>query len=263
MPVKPPSTRVRRVLCLTAPLLLYAATVRILVDVPWAFVQSWPAWPPVDGFTLAWVSLVFGMLGASAVAWSGARTRRKLSGSCPRCAYDLTGLPSTICPECGTDFVRRRGQLTRAQVRRTRILACGMIVCLVFFAAAASRLHVYYDTTSGFVLISVCRESDTDPAVRMAGVRPGMSLDEVEDIAGKHTGRCATSWGRNRAARMEQTVYFGAWPTQYRVGLLPPVARTIAYSIWTSGPSVRLGADGRVEEIRLTRAVPDHMLRLW
>ena len=38
------------------------------------------------------------------------RWRRYFGGFCERCGYNLTGLPSDICPECGNEHAKRDGQ---------------------------------------------------------------------------------------------------------------------------------------------------------
>jgi hypothetical protein len=39
------------------------------------------------------------------------------AGRCPRCRYDLRQLPSTTCPECGTDTARHLSACDRGVAR--------------------------------------------------------------------------------------------------------------------------------------------------
>jgi hypothetical protein len=58
--------------------------------------------------TLFWGALVFALLISPRVV---RRYRRHLAGLCLECGYNLTGLPTNRCPECGQPFDIR--QLTR------------------------------------------------------------------------------------------------------------------------------------------------------
>jgi|GEM_PF-3319102 len=69
--------------------------------------RSWPFSPVFPGviintllFALPWYALFFGI--GAARRWN--RCRR---GLCPRCAYDLAGNTTGVCPECGASSPQR------------------------------------------------------------------------------------------------------------------------------------------------------------
>ena len=76
-----------------APLLRHGASKTDQVSVPY-----YPLWPGFIANTLIygalWWILFAGLISARAV-------RRARRGLCPRCAYDLRGVSSGVCPECG------------------------------------------------------------------------------------------------------------------------------------------------------------------
>ena len=50
------------------------------------------------------------LLGPTLFLWWRDR-RRSRAGHCRRCDYDLTGNTSGVCPECGTEVVKRVGRV--------------------------------------------------------------------------------------------------------------------------------------------------------
>ena len=143
------------------------------------------------------------------------------------------------------------------------IRTCGIVLALILFVVEAARLDVYYDITDGCIVVSVPDDLDAETASRIGDVRVGMSLSEVEAILGPSTGETGTCANPSCTTYISQTIYFSAWPIHYVVGILPPVYRTTYYPIWKSGPSVRLGADGRVEEIWVIGRIDDCVVRIW
>lgn len=63
------------------------------IDIPFA-----PLWPGFIANTLIYAALWWLLFTGLVSARSARRTRR---GLCTRCAYDLRGVPSGVCPECG------------------------------------------------------------------------------------------------------------------------------------------------------------------
>jgi hypothetical protein len=54
-----------------------------------------PDWDPLFALP-AWPAALSAALGLLALA-----PRRRRQGSCTTCGYDLSGLPTGVCPECG------------------------------------------------------------------------------------------------------------------------------------------------------------------
>lgn len=76
----------------------------------------------VGGWTLAGVG---GVLLLWALFWDRSRGRRR----CPKCWYDMAGVPGLKCPECGGDAQAER-RLFRTR-RRWRAAACGVVLALL------------------------------------------------------------------------------------------------------------------------------------
>lgn len=62
------------------------------------FIPLSPLWPGIIFNSLFFTTIVYLLLSIFA-AWR----RRRLAGiRCTTCNYDLSGLPSAVCPECGS-----------------------------------------------------------------------------------------------------------------------------------------------------------------
>ena len=60
-------------------------------------------------FPAVWAVVLFSMLPTTwLIAWR-MRGRRRTSGLCSVCSYDLTGNTSGVCPECGTPVADKAG----------------------------------------------------------------------------------------------------------------------------------------------------------
>src|ERR1043166_9398756 len=93
-------------------------------------------WWQLDWVWIAsgWVLLSLGavLLGWS-LFWDRARGRRR----CPKCWYDMAGVPTTaregrevhICPECGREIRRERGLRRMRRKWKTALLAAVLLGC--------------------------------------------------------------------------------------------------------------------------------------
>lgn len=71
------------------------------------FAVWFPLWP---------IALAF-FLGGSPLLWRMVRRRPMIPGHCRHCGYDLRGIPSDRCPECGTPLLSY-DQLSKRRMRR-------------------------------------------------------------------------------------------------------------------------------------------------
>jgi hypothetical protein len=78
-------------------------------------------WPWVFGV----VAVVLGVAGAWLIYWSLLRDRARGRRRCPKCWYDLAGVPGLRCPECGRE-ARRERSLRRTR-RRWRVALLGAV----------------------------------------------------------------------------------------------------------------------------------------
>jgi hypothetical protein len=72
---------------------------------------------------------VLALAGLALLWWSLFRDRARGRRRCPRCWYDMGGVPGLVCPECGGDAKRER-RLGKVR-RRWRIAATGVLMLIV------------------------------------------------------------------------------------------------------------------------------------
>ena len=91
---------------------------------------DWAFW--IGGGVLGLAALV---LGAWALLWDRSRGRRR----CPRCWYDMGGVPGLTCPECGR-AARNERRLFRARRRWRWVSLAAMLALLAVGTAATPSL---------------------------------------------------------------------------------------------------------------------------
>lgn len=82
-----------------------------------------------------WVALAIIAVLLTALAWRLRRENRVKVPSCPQCFYNVTGLQSGICPECGADLARV-GYLAPGRVKPLSRFAVALMTTL-FLASVA------------------------------------------------------------------------------------------------------------------------------
>jgi hypothetical protein len=97
-----------------------------------------PSLAPWGGRVLVAVVFLVGM----AIAWRGLLRRRLPSPHCRKCSYNLTGLPSLRCPECG--WIARNSAAAQRGPRRWRLVLLGMML------AASLPIFVFAKRTKQF-----------------------------------------------------------------------------------------------------------------
>src|SRR5262245_58646025 len=99
---------------------------------------------PATGYALV---VIGGLLVIWALFWDRARGRRR----CPKCWYDLNGVPGLKCPECGRE-ARNERTLFHTR-RRWRWAAIGAVVLSTDFGVGAYRQG--WDALPDWVLIEL------------------------------------------------------------------------------------------------------------
>jgi hypothetical protein len=79
---------------------------------------------------------------------------------CLECGYDLTGLPTRVCPECGQPFKPREtweanqaGDIPRSEVGRSRVIHLLIMAAIVAVSLAIGQLAG--DLASGLAVAAV------------------------------------------------------------------------------------------------------------
>jgi hypothetical protein len=85
---------------------------------------------------------VLALTGLTLLWWSLCRDRSRSRRRCPKCWYDMAGVPGLVCPECGRD-ARRERRLSKTR-RRWRWAALGGLVTIIAFSLAVTpRVRLY------------------------------------------------------------------------------------------------------------------------
>ena len=85
---------------------------------------------------------VLALAGLWLLWWSLFRDRARGRRRCPRCWYDMGGVPGLVCPECGRD-ARREKRLGRTR-RKWRWAAIGGLVWIIAFSLVVTpRVRLY------------------------------------------------------------------------------------------------------------------------
>ena len=75
------------------------------------------------------------------------------AAKCPGCRYDLSGLPTPICPECGLDAeMWYRAKLEAASAAQS---AAVVSLCVLVAFVAGATLVVHLNLSSGVTLLSI------------------------------------------------------------------------------------------------------------
>lgn len=72
---------------------------------------------------------VLGLTGLTLLVWALLRDRARGRRRCPKCWYDMAGVPGLICPECGTGVANeRRLYKTRPRKRWAALAVCCLVI---------------------------------------------------------------------------------------------------------------------------------------
>jgi hypothetical protein len=105
-----------------------------------------------------WLSRIAALaVGGAAIIilWSLVARRSRARRRCPRCWYDMSGLPGRQCPECGRT-ARSERRLFRHRRTRTRVLAVVVLSAASYalFITPSLRQGAWITRVPGTVLIA-------------------------------------------------------------------------------------------------------------
>lgn len=117
--------------------------------------------PPEKWFGLGIVGVVafWGTVRAGRAWYYRKLSTKVVKKLCPKCSYDVTDLPGTLCPECGVDgptYVKElEDSIAKEKVRRSNWARLGglVVAACAFIAIAKTVKHPAVGVGSFFVVI--------------------------------------------------------------------------------------------------------------
>ncbi len=217
----------------------------------------------VDAFLLAWTSIAVMVASIAFVAWHGARSRKSMnSNACLKCCYKLCGLPTSVCPECGTDHIHARARVMAGHSRKIRIAAIVCVACATVIAFNVFGFRVFIQHR--FLAVSIPHDVDPRLVERVGLVDIGTDRSSVDRIVGASTGQTSSSCTDKKCTKCPTTsLWYGPWPVQYRIWPFLTTRTGVDYGTWIGAPKIRFGPDGRVVEVTLRNSVPRSIRRIW
>lgn len=145
-------------------------------------------------WTLGGVLAVSGAaVAAWALLWDRAKRRGVVRRRCPRCWYDMTGVPGVTCPECGRSARHeRRLAATRRRWRWAAVASAACLVGVVLLATPLFRGDDWVRHVPSFVLVLIA-----------PGEAPGTSAQGRSNALAMTTRiqRSGLSWNTTLAQR--------------------------------------------------------------
>ncbi len=230
---------------------MYIAAARMMLDTIFLFIGARTSIVNLNRFEMAWVSLTFVLLMAAIFVWNSIRLKQGTGKTCPSCGYNLTGLPSLVCPECGVNWLARSKQQGKGRRYRRRLAIYSGTVFFAVTLGFGLQLHYFCDTGRFCLIVS-------DPAkpILWSGesnfldkLEYGMSQQEVEDLIGSPTGWQGTCADSQCSTYSEKTLYYGFAPDQYLISILPPITPILHHEDWRYGPILTFDEHGRLQAI--------------
>ncbi len=243
--------------------LLYASTLRLVLEFPLCIGRA--CWSDIRAIGVPWCALTGIFVATSTVVWFRSRLQRIDATRCPGCRYNLSGLLSSICPECGIDYIDRKKQLCRSYRRMKRRVVGLNLALLVVLVVGSRHLRIYYSYSSWFgkgFVVSPDRSmsSDSEIARKRQEIRVGMSRKAVEQILGAPDGE--TGQSSDGGVTRSTTLWYGRPPRHYLIRIFPPIEGTICYGLWEDATVVHLGPSGLVEKVEGPQPARKGIIRL-
>lgn len=160
------------------------------------------------------------------------RDRSRGRRRCPKCWYDMTGIPGLKCPECGWT-ARHERQLFRTRRRWGRAAAGVLLLLAAGLVSAAPALQRGWPAAVPGIVLALMAPTERPPTLNVAisGFGGATSLTVPQMLAREFWDRLTTG----RVPRWQSQIYFARW---FRDHPCDPAASVVLPERWPAGEPI-------------------------